>query len=113
MKARRTVRGNAFLTSEGTQVHRLLHGREHCHPIGELAGISFRMQLIKSIFYKVTQQMEVLLNQNYPSSKPQESQGQHPCFDCEHVGVDALPDIKALPTSQAASTVRFIQIPFP
>lgn len=57
--------------------------------------------------------MEVLLNQNYPSSKPQESQGQHPCFDCEHVGVDALPDIKALPTSQAASTVRFIQIPFP
>lgn len=57
--------------------------------------------------------METLFNQNYPSSKDRLSQDQHPCFDCEHTGVAALPDIKALTNSQAASTVRFIQIPFP
>lgn len=40
--------------------------------------------------------MAMLFNQNYPSSKNQQSQDHHPCFDCKHKGVAALPDIKAL-----------------
>lgn len=51
-------------------------------------GISLGTQLIKkTLFSKVIQRMETLLNQNSPSSKNQESQDQHPCFDCEHAGL--------------------------
>jgi len=76
-------------------------------------GISFRTQLIQTIFYKAMGQMEMLFNQNHPSAKNQQSQDQHPCSDCERTGAAALPDISAFANSQAASSARSIQIPFP
>ena len=57
--------------------------------------------------------MEMLFNQNHPSAKNQQSQDQHPCSDCERTGAAALPDISAFANSQAASSARSIQIPFP
>lgn len=57
--------------------------------------------------------MEAVLNPNYRSSKHGEKPHQLCVLAGSTRGLAALTDIKAFAESRAASTVRFIQIPFP